>query len=311
MMTAATQVAAWSALPCSSCSGTSMRDMWMGGPPPLGYDVRDKKLVINATEAEQVRKLFAAYLEVGSVKRRGVETHLILGDGKTSTANADTNLPHLVAKARRWLDDLSSGNIASVNAIAERENLPASEVSRRLPLAFLSPTIVSAILRGEHPPPSPPLSSCVCGTCHWAGLTRPRCWASPHPDICHHNCPTHKAVLKRSCDVPGARGTMDHESIDLMQSHHGLALKSREQKRMPQIRVSTATETVSLPDHGARTRVLAGKVALAREPAKTAARKKTEWWARQDSNLQPDGYEPSALTIELQAPPAPSRAVAC
>ena len=27
----------------------------------------------------------------------------------------------------------------------------------------------------------------------------------------------------------------------------------------------------------------------------------TGWWARQDSNLEPDGYEPSALTIELQA----------
>jgi hypothetical protein len=26
-----------------------------------------------------------------------------------------------------------------------------------------------------------------------------------------------------------------------------------------------------------------------------------KWWARQDSNLKPDGYEPSALTIELQA----------
>ena len=26
------------------------------------------------------------------------------------------------------------------------------------------------------------------------------------------------------------------------------------------------------------------------------------WWARQDSNLQPDRYERSALTIELQAP---------
>src|SRR5215468_6257365 len=25
------------------------------------------------------------------------------------------------------------------------------------------------------------------------------------------------------------------------------------------------------------------------------------WWARQDSNLQPDGYEPPALTIELRA----------
>ena len=26
------------------------------------------------------------------------------------------------------------------------------------------------------------------------------------------------------------------------------------------------------------------------------------WWAHQDSNLEPDGYEPSALTIELWAP---------
>ena len=33
----------------------------------------------------------------------------------------------------------------------------------------------------------------------------------------------------------------------------------------------------------------------------------SSWWARQDSNLQPDGYEPSALTIELHAPPGPPR----
>ena len=30
----------------------------------------------------------------------------------------------------------------------------------------------------------------------------------------------------------------------------------------------------------------------------------TMWWARQDSNLQPDRYERPALTIELQAPEA-------
>ncbi len=29
----------------------------------------------------------------------------------------------------------------------------------------------------------------------------------------------------------------------------------------------------------------------------------TVWWARRDSNPQPSGYEPPALTIELQAPP--------
>jgi hypothetical protein len=28
------------------------------------------------------------------------------------------------------------------------------------------------------------------------------------------------------------------------------------------------------------------------------------WWARQDSNLQPDRYERPALTIELEAPPS-------
>ena len=31
------------------------------------------------------------------------------------------------------------------------------------------------------------------------------------------------------------------------------------------------------------------------------------WWARQDSNLQPDRYERPALTIELQAPPRNGR----
>src|SRR4051812_3940900 len=31
------------------------------------------------------------------------------------------------------------------------------------------------------------------------------------------------------------------------------------------------------------------------------------WWARQDSNLQPDRYERPALTIELQAPPRADR----
>ena len=31
------------------------KGLWMGGYPPLGYDVRSRKLEINAVEAEQVR----------------------------------------------------------------------------------------------------------------------------------------------------------------------------------------------------------------------------------------------------------------
>jgi site-specific DNA recombinase len=39
---------------------------WTGGSVPLGYDARDKKLVINKTEAETVRYIFKRYLEVKS-----------------------------------------------------------------------------------------------------------------------------------------------------------------------------------------------------------------------------------------------------
>jgi len=42
--------------------------MWMGGVVPLGYDVEDKRLVVNAAEAENVRTLFRLYLEHGTVR---------------------------------------------------------------------------------------------------------------------------------------------------------------------------------------------------------------------------------------------------
>lgn len=43
------------------------KGLWMGGAPRLGYDLINKKLVVNPTEAEQVRHLFEKYLEVQSV----------------------------------------------------------------------------------------------------------------------------------------------------------------------------------------------------------------------------------------------------
>jgi site-specific DNA recombinase len=42
------------------------RGMWMGGHPPLGYDVLDRKLVVNETEATMVRMIFERFLQVGS-----------------------------------------------------------------------------------------------------------------------------------------------------------------------------------------------------------------------------------------------------
>ena len=42
------------------------KGLWMGGNPPLGYDTKDKKLVVNEAEAQQVKQLFEKYLELQS-----------------------------------------------------------------------------------------------------------------------------------------------------------------------------------------------------------------------------------------------------
>ena len=55
------------------------KGIWMGGVVPLGYDLRERRLVINPAEAEVVRQIFRRYLELGYVRllkeeldRRGV-----------------------------------------------------------------------------------------------------------------------------------------------------------------------------------------------------------------------------------------------
>jgi DNA invertase Pin-like site-specific DNA recombinase len=42
------------------------KGMWMGGFVPLGYDVKDRKLVINKAEAATVRIIFERFIKIGS-----------------------------------------------------------------------------------------------------------------------------------------------------------------------------------------------------------------------------------------------------
>ena len=62
-------------------AASKKKGMWMGGTVPLGYDVQDKKLVVNEEEAERVRLIYRLYLELGSVtvlaaelKRRNIRS---------------------------------------------------------------------------------------------------------------------------------------------------------------------------------------------------------------------------------------------
>jgi DNA invertase Pin-like site-specific DNA recombinase len=49
-------------------AASKRKGMWMGGTVPLGYDVRDRKLVVNEAEAATVRRIYADYLALGSVR---------------------------------------------------------------------------------------------------------------------------------------------------------------------------------------------------------------------------------------------------
>ena len=49
-------------------AASKRKGMWMGGLVPLGYDVRDRQLVINASEAETVRQISQRYCELGNVR---------------------------------------------------------------------------------------------------------------------------------------------------------------------------------------------------------------------------------------------------
>lgn len=48
-------------------AASKARGMWMGGLVPLGYEVRDRKLVLAPEDAAPVRLIFERYLELGSV----------------------------------------------------------------------------------------------------------------------------------------------------------------------------------------------------------------------------------------------------
>ena len=48
-------------------AASKKKGMWMGGPVPLGYELGDRKLVVNAREAETVGHLFRRYAELQSV----------------------------------------------------------------------------------------------------------------------------------------------------------------------------------------------------------------------------------------------------
>src|SRR4051794_19696276 len=73
-------------------AASKQKGMWMGGRPPLGYRVQDRKLIVIPEEAESVRHIFRRYVALGSVRLLKEELEVQGITGKCWTS----------ASGRRW-----------------------------------------------------------------------------------------------------------------------------------------------------------------------------------------------------------------
>lgn len=89
------------------------------------------------------------------LKRHGGRKLIITPDGKAVTPppalKQDDTLVKALVRAWKWQKHLDSGKYASIEALAAKENVTSSYVSRLLRLNFLAPDIKLAILQGNQP----------------------------------------------------------------------------------------------------------------------------------------------------------------
>jgi DNA invertase Pin-like site-specific DNA recombinase len=91
------------------------KGMWMGGVPPLGYDVENRQLVINEAEAAVVRRIFEEMLTIGSptqiaarLTAEGITTKAwTTQEGKTRAGTRiDKKYLHKLLRNRIYLGEL-------------------------------------------------------------------------------------------------------------------------------------------------------------------------------------------------------------
>jgi site-specific DNA recombinase len=68
-------------------AASKKKGLWVGGVVPLGYEVKDRKLIVNDEEAATVRLIFRRYLDVGSLSalQRDLREHIVMAGGQSRT----------------------------------------------------------------------------------------------------------------------------------------------------------------------------------------------------------------------------------
>ena len=86
---------------------------------------------------------------------RGGKTVIVMPDGSRGVvrreATIDNTMIKVIARGVRWQQLIYDGTYTSIEDLAAAEKINPSYISRLMRLAYLSPTIVEAILDGRHP----------------------------------------------------------------------------------------------------------------------------------------------------------------
>jgi site-specific DNA recombinase len=147
-------------------AASKRKGMWMGGTIPLGYDLRERKLVVNPEEANVVQKLFHLYLEVGCVSvlktrldQKGIKSKLrisVAGNRSGGTSYSRGAL-YQILKNRIYLGEIphrSQSHPGQHEAIIPQElwdraqaELSSDHQGRKNGIAAKSSTLLVGLLR--------------------------------------------------------------------------------------------------------------------------------------------------------------------
>ena len=146
-------------------AASKAKGMWMGGNVPLGYDVRDRKLVVSEAEAATVRMIFQRYAELGSVallkaelERAGIVSKRRDGAGGELSGGKRFSRGALYLMLQNWLyrgnvthkEKIYPGQHAAIIARelwqAVQDRLAASRRERSMAVGAEAPSLLAGLI---------------------------------------------------------------------------------------------------------------------------------------------------------------------
>ena len=141
-------------------AASKKKGMWMGGNPPLGYEVKDRRLVINPSDAATVQYIYSRYLEVSSIialvvelGEQGVTTKRVGGRGGILFGRGSLN--HLL-RNRLYIGEVpfkGANYPGQHDGIVDREvwdraqaKIDAAATEKKVGSRALQPSLLSGLL---------------------------------------------------------------------------------------------------------------------------------------------------------------------